>query len=398
MALCEHDGCRKLTGHTGSHNPYPSSAWAFLTSQDKNKLTKAGFATPRGGAKGAYQNHVVRTNKVILPYERLADVDLDLYKDGYVIRLFPDQVFDEGGILKTQFTDPEADVRIGHNAFVLYRTYAAFDNYPPLAAWRVRWLENEDGKVVDERSKDVIDKGEYVLRLAPLGPRPKRFEGPPQGLFATEYADEETNYLSKCVLAWLIVQTVGSPYTLREAEHLIEILNQAGLSEVRSYEDADVIRHGLTSCPLCLRFIRYDELHGTVSFDEEEGLGNAALQVEGATRSTIVNLFHLRPLLYHSLVHIPENLAWGHAVCNTRLGQRPCYSLSEIIAMGRKVGIVQEAGIDTFGWISDDDVMIRSKGGAVWIQLNGEGADGPPEGADEPFDAAVPEATSEGDE
>ena len=53
--------------------------------------------------------------------------------------------------------------------------------------------------------------------------------------------------------------------------------------------------HGLTKCPLCMRFIRYDELHATVSFDEESGLENAGFQVGDTTRSTIVNLFHLVP-------------------------------------------------------------------------------------------------------
>ena len=38
-----------------------------------------------------------------------------------------------------------------------------------------------------------------------------------------------------------------------------------------------------------------------VSFDEMGGAENAAGQVEGATRSTIVNLFHLVPLRYDSL-------------------------------------------------------------------------------------------------
>lgn len=82
-------------------------------------------------------------------------------------------------------------------------------------------------------------------------------------------------------------------------------------------------------------------------------------------------------------MHIPSNVAWGHAVCNTHLGQRPCLSLAQIKQMGRKVGIINPDGsIETFGWISDDDRMIRSPLGAVWIQLNGDMAgdeDTPPE-------------------
>src|SRR5436190_20226670 len=93
VALCTRVGCRRRVGHPGSHEPYPASAWEFLAAKDKNKLTKAGFATPRGGEKGAYQNHVTRNNKVIVPFERLAGIDLTHFRNGYVIRLYPDQYF-----------------------------------------------------------------------------------------------------------------------------------------------------------------------------------------------------------------------------------------------------------------------------------------------------------------
>jgi hypothetical protein len=46
--------------------------------------------------------------------------------------------------------------------------------------------------------------------------------------------------------------------------------------------------------------------------------------------------------------------------------------------MDRKVGIIREEGVETFGWISDDWQMIRSPNGAVWIQLNGDVEEGPP--------------------
>jgi hypothetical protein len=62
-----------------------------MNEMDRNKLTKAGFATPRGGAKGAYQNHVLRNGRVIIPFEKLQSADITDYKDGYAIRLFPKQ-------------------------------------------------------------------------------------------------------------------------------------------------------------------------------------------------------------------------------------------------------------------------------------------------------------------
>src|SRR5205085_792314 len=124
-------------------------------------------------------------------------------------------------------------------------------------------------------------------------------------------------------------------------------LEDAGLADFGSYEMRGVLRHGLTACPLCLRIVRYEQLHTLVSFDEETGLINASVQVAGATRSTAVNLFHLIPLVYGSLQHVARAVAWGHANCNTKLGQRRCYSLAELREMNLKVGILREESIDT---------------------------------------------------
>ena len=385
--ICEHDDCRRLKGHSGVHNPHPSEVWSFFKEKDSKKLSKAGFATPRGGRKGAYQNHVTRSNRVIIPFEFMSRVDLKNYQDDYVVRLFPHQYFESKRTPKAEFLTPSAPVRVGVNAFVLYRTHDSFEKLPPLKGWKVRSLML-DGEAVTKRSAGVVDIGEYVLRLPTLGQKAKREEGPAQGLFATEYADDETNYLCKCVLVWLTIQTVDSPYTAVQALHLRAVLRKEGLDDAGRFERAGVLRSALTQCPLCLRHIHYRELHGTVAFDEESGLENAGDQVEGSTRSTVVNLFHLRPLFYRSLVHIPQNVAWGHAVCNTRLGQRPCHSLDEIIEMGRKIGFIREEGVETFGWMSDDDVMIRSHEGAVWIQIASEGTEGPPKSTEVVIDEA----------
>ncbi len=379
VALCTESECRRLLAHVGAHSACPTEAWGFFQERDRRKLAKAGFATPRGGRKGGYQNHVTRSGKVIVPFERLGAVSLDSFRNGFVVRLLPEQYFEGPGIVRPEFTRYDSPVKIGENAFVLYRTHDSYTRFPPPPAWAVRGLER-NGTNVQSRGEEIRDTGEYILRLPRSGPLLARNEGPPQGMFATEYANEETNYLCKCVLAWLILFTVDSPYTVTQAAHLRAILAAEGLGDTDKLERTGVLRHGLCACPLCLRFVRYDDLHRTVSFDEADGLENAGAQVEGATRSTVVNLFHLQPLLYQSLAHAPENVAWGHAVCNTRLGQRRCYSLAELVEGARKVGVIRPEGIETFGWMSDDDQMIRSPNGAVWVQLNGDVADGPPAG------------------
>ncbi|CBN56040.1 BstXI restriction endonuclease [Kamptonema sp. PCC 6506] len=345
-----------------------------MVKKDRDKLEKAGYATPRGGKKGAYQNHVGRSNRVILPYEKLSSVDLRNYQDGYIIRLFPEQYFDAAYNPKQKFINGvDSWIIVGINAFVLYRTHIGKQTFPPLPNWSLRGLE-KDGKIVNSRrTKNVTDTGHFVQRIPRIGEFTERIEGVDQGVFAPEYADQTTNYLSQCVLAWLIVHTVGSPYVTTQTKHLQAILAQNGLLGDTSYEYKGVMRHGLCSCPLCLRLLSYEELHKMVSFNEDSVSDNAADQVEGATRSTIVNLFHLEPLVYDRIDHVPANVAWGHHSCNSRLGQRRCRSLRELMDLELKVGIITPEGIESFGWISDDYEMIRSPLGSVWIRISTDG-------------------------
>jgi len=340
-----------------------------MDERDKNKLNKAGLATPRGGAKGAYQNHVVRSNRVIIPFERLSVVPLDSFDDGYVIRLYPEQYFQSTKIPRPEFMAQNSSVIVGVNAFVLYRSHASHEALPPLDDWRPRRLLKDGIEVSERRGNNLVDDGHYVLRMPKLGNKKKTVLGPPQGIFAPEYADQETNFLCRCVLAWLIVHTHQSPYTTTQASHLKTILSAANLRNDEIWEFRGVLRHGLTACPLCTCFIKHSELHEMLVLDEEDGLENAGLQVEGATRSTIVNLFHLDPLRYDRLDHEAATVAWGHATCNTKLGQRRCYSIAELTRDGEKVGLISEAGIETIGWISPNWEMIRSPRGSVWIRI-----------------------------
>ncbi len=372
--ICNIKGCRRKAGHPGQHNLYPNEAWdSFMNEKDTNKINKAGYATPRGGNKGAYQNHVYRNNRVILPFEKLPLIDLVNYGDGYIIRLYPEQYFEASGVVKEDFLTGESSwVRVGENAFILYRTHEGERLFPPLQDWELRALE-KDGERVKRRGKDVTDIGHYVRRIPKIGDLKKTMEGAVQGIFAPEYADKETNYLSQCILAWLIVHTVRSPYVTNQALHLQAILSQEGILDEQSFEEKGVIRHGLCCCPLCLRFLSYEELHLMASYDDDSGTDNAAEQVEGSTRSTVVNLFHLEPLVYDYLAHLPANVAWGHHSCNTRLGQRRCIPISELQALDWKVGIIRPEGIETFGWISGNYEMIRSPLGAVWIRISTDG-------------------------
>jgi hypothetical protein len=348
---------------------YPTRAWDFLSEKDKKKIVKAGFATPRGGEKGAYQNHVDRSNKVIIPFERLAGANLENFCDGYVIRLFPDQYFAGSHTVRQEF--PANGVVVGENAFVLYRTYDQWRDLPPLVGWQIRRIEHE-GSVVTRRSAEAVDRGHYVRRIAAHGNRPEIVEGPPQGIFAPEYCDQESNFLSKALLAWLVTRTVDSPYLSVQGEWLESILLAEGILDFEEFERRGLTRNGLTNCPLCLKQIRYSELNDTISFSEEEALLNAGAQVLNATRSTIVNLFHVQPLTYSDVCHNAQNVAWGHAICNTKLGQRRCVSLHELEEIGIKVGTFRDGQFHTFAWASQSFEMLRSPRGAVWIMITSD--------------------------
>lgn len=373
--LCTEE-CHRPNEHGGSHNLIDCAAWAFMREIDQNKISKAGYATPRGGKKGAYQNHVYRNNRVIIPYERLSYTDISVYEDGYIIRLFPHQYFESAGQIRAEFHDG-ASVRVGVNAFVLYRTHADLHKYPPIAGWRLRGLR-KGRRAVTRRGKDVSDTGHYVLRIPTHGKDSKKVKGADQGIFAPEYSTGVVNYLSQCVLAWLIVRCYDSPYTTTQGRHLKAVLERNGIFDEARWEDQGILRHGATACPLCSRLIKYRDLHEMLSLEEEDALANAGVQIQGATRSTVINLFHLEPLVYGDVKHQPMAVAWGHAVCNTKLGQRKCYSLKELSEDGVKVAMLLDTGPESFGWISKNWEMIRSPGGSVWARLCGEEAEAPP--------------------
>lgn len=366
--LCNDNGCRLIKGHMGQHSETPNSVFNFFKKIDKNKIGKAGYATPRGGHKGAYQNHVYRNNRVIIPYERLKAVNLSSYKDGYIVRITPEQYFKRKQVVKDVFRKKKCKIMVGENAFVLYRTHDSYLKLPPLKQWSIRGLANK-GKTCARKGRNVKDTGHYVLRLPTIGGLKGRDEGAVQGIFAPEYSTAATNFLCRCVLAWHIIHTADSPYTTSQAAHLKSVLSSVGLLSDSVWEAQGIMRRGMITCPLCGTFLRYKELHEMLSLDEESALGNASVQIEGATRSTIVNLFHLYPLNYSDIQHIPGKIAWGHATCNTKLGQRRCYPLQELIKDGEKVGILSESGVESFGWISADWEMIRSPKGAVWIRI-----------------------------
>lgn len=375
--ICENLNCNLPANHKGDHSFICKKAWeAKFTKDDINKIQKAGYCTPRGGAKGGYQNHVNRNSKVIIPYEKLSEVNLYNYKDGYVIRIFPSQYFTGKHTVNKDFIDNPL-VSVGENAFVLYRTYEDYETLPPLPEWKIRSVLKYNKQTQkydipsDNRRGDIIDCGHYLLRISNSGTNKKQnqFEGPAQGIFAPEYADANTNFLCQAVLAWLIIKTENSPYNECDFEYLKAILQKHGLLNSPHYENEHIMHDGKTTCPLCQRVIMHKDLNELISFDDEEGLTNSTKQV-GSTRSTKVNLFHMVPLCYSSLENIPTQVSWGHATCNTRLGQRRCFSYHDLLNTNIKVEIDKGQDKQLLGYTNENQNFIRSKNGDVWIRIS----------------------------
>lgn len=369
IELCDaHPDCLLRKGHTGKHCSTPTQVWSKkFTEKDKYKINKAGTATPRGGEQNGYQNHVSRTNKVIIPYEKLSTVPISEFKDGYNIRLYPDQYFESNSTVYEIFMQEDCQIKVGENAFILYRNELDLRKFPPLEDWVPRYLEL-DGEVVDSRSSKVIDKGHYLCRFGSKKLNNIINEGAPQGIFAPEYADEKTNFLSKAVLAWLLIKTKDNPYDESDFCHLRAILEKFNLINEQTLSSNHIIKNGYSCCPLCGEIISYNELHQMVDLTNKQGLANAQEQQNGITRSTEVNLFHISPLTFKSLEHKPSKIAWGHATCNTLLGQRTCLSLDQVKRENKEV-IIKNFN-SSIGWMSKDNKFIRSENGDVWVKIS----------------------------
>ena len=101
------------------------------------------------------------------------------------------------------------------------------------------------------------------------------------------------------------------------------------------------------------------ELHEAIDPSQVPGLANSGVQL-AETRSTLVNLYHLQPLLYDKILgHTPENIAWGHAHCNTFLSQRKSFSLEELKIHGTIIS--NKLYIDASG------AFIRSEENRAWV-------------------------------
>jgi hypothetical protein len=292
---------------------------------------------------------------VIIPFEHLDNVDLSNYEDGYVVRLTAVQADSLSDAKQLDWSNRrfafEAQGR-ETQAFVLYRSSEDLELFKIRRGWIPceHWAR---GSVSNKRTQDGEDRGHFLVRI----PR-EASSGIAQGIFAPEYTTRELNYICQLELTYLAYLTLEHLKD-QSFEQIRTILETIGWDLTPSWNSSGVLKDGTSSCPLCLRPIHRDELHQTIDPSLVPGLANSGVQL-AETRSTLINLFHLRPLLYDKqLGHHPTNVAWGHAHCNTFLGQRAAFGWDELGST------LDRASFRT----NDEGDFIRSDDGRAWISV-----------------------------
>jgi len=363
MQLClkktSEGSCFKLSGHTAGCDG-SVSVWNNIghdpLNRTKKKIIKAGFATPRGGDKGGYQNHVSRSSRVIIPFEHAAKVDFNNYEQGAVVRVTIPQallllksgdLFEEKDYLQVKVNNK------AQRAFLLYRSQKDMEDLSIKKKW-VPCGHRVKGKEVTRRNVDGEDFGHYLARI------PKGLSaGIQQGIFAPEYLGRKENYACQVLLTYFAYKTIGHKRD-SNFDHVELILEALNLLDVEKFKLKGILNSSEeVTCPLCMRPIEFSELHEAIDPSQVPGLANSGVQL-AETRSTLVNLYHLQPLLYDKILgHTPENIAWGHAHCNTFLSQRKSYSLEELKIHGKV--IPNKLYIDASG------AFIRSEDNRAWV-------------------------------
>lgn len=76
------------------------------------------------------------------------------------------------------------------------------------------------------------------------------------------------------------------------------------------------------------------------------------------------------PLCYASLENTPTQVSWGHATCNTRLGQRRCFSYNDLLNTNIEIAINNGNKQRLLGYANEAQNFIRSEDGDVWIRIS----------------------------
>ncbi len=337
----------------------------------KKKLEKTKEA--RSG-KGIYKRRNSRNYRVIMSYStfvRLSEIgenELDKYKNGYIVRIQPQQYF-EGGVKN------DNRIVLGKNAFIYYKSIHDYRQYPPKKEWKqvaelytssekiehkpewigeyATFIQNTKPQITSHicgDNKNIFNnetKKDYKNRIKEKY-RPDDKKIPQQagiGNFDYDYCTNKEMDLVILQLSYLIMTVPGMDEQLiayykefgeeakfdNKAVSLLELdddkykkfykdkldelekacyeynlLNKEQLKNIRAISQNEDF---LPVCPLCLETLNSAEFLEIA--DQVEGR-----EEEDNTRSKIA-LMHINALRPGEFNHRTYNLAWGHRMCNT---------------------------------------------------------------------------------
>ena len=308
--------------------------------------------------KGVYKRRNKRDYRVIMhlnTYKKIKENNDEIfnkYKNGYVVRVKPDEYFTDNGEIKSSF--PET-LELGKNAFLYFKTIEHWDKYKSYCSnfdevyelyERSETVDNDDqwtGKICKYISNKrpqikslICHSGrmneEQILEYNELKRTYPEIENLPNqtglGNFDYDYASADEIENVRYQLSMMIFRVPGMKNELKlrtpnltdrkinnVGEHIISFCNEKNLYNLEKLTKIRALdEEGIPICPLCLEKLNAESFFKII--DQDEGR-----EEEDNTKSEIV-LMHINPLTPGKFNHSVYNLGWGHNDCNTIQGEK----------------------------------------------------------------------------
>ena len=326
-----------------------------FTQELKKKITKTTEA--RGGG-GIYKRRNSRTYRVIIHYKTYLKIletnkkILDNYKRGYVVRVKPNEYFNQVGKIKDNF---DKTLKLGKNAFLYFKTIKDWRKYGSHCSDLKEVVElNTKSEVVDNDKQWI---GEYCTFIKNTDPQNislicttkkekkdpkyqtkldklnKKYKDLPAqaglGNFDYDFASTEEIKNVKYQLCMLIFRVSGLEKELKARsssltdikikevkKHINEFCKRKKLDDLTKLVNIRALDENDHEpiCPLCLKKLNAESFF----LDAEQDVGR---EEEDSTQSEIV-LMHIDALRPMEFNHRTYNLGWGHKDCNTIQGPK----------------------------------------------------------------------------
>lgn len=290
--------------------------WTYKTglpAEIGTKIYKTG-QTRGANDNQIYQNRVLRSSTVLIPFEQWRDgalFSLVGFENGYIVLASPAQYYLDDP--PNARPDLPGDLELGRNLLLFYETRTQLTKYSP-----------ETLNLSPAISRTNPLGGQYVARVSNTTSQEQNAirEGfttgtlKGAGIRVYEYASAEELAATRLQLAFLAWRTLGimelspaeDPALCKEL--VDKACHEKGLADINRLQEARILNaDAVTICPLCLKPITANELASR----EKQAEGR---EVHDLT-ITAANLFHIKELRVGLYNHRRYNLGWGHHHCNT---------------------------------------------------------------------------------